>query len=217
MTNAASSSMLDIAKLHANPNARVIILHPGNTKSTIAVTESDFGFSMSSQFTSEDQQGADPLSDTTNKISNTFGLGAQTIVANIRQTASQWTGSTRPTFSIPITVVAYDTSIKPLDISKEFLKGVAFEYGMAGVFKAPNGYGVTKLDAGFGNSSFTGTWSLQIGQWFRATGLILLDATVQYSKEVLKTTKQPVWATINLTFQPCILPDKETVASWFLV
>jgi hypothetical protein len=214
MTN---SALLDIAKLQANPNARVTIVHPGNTKTTIGLVEGDFGFGMSSNFSSEDQVGANPLTAGYNAIANTIGAGTQSVIANVRQTVSQWTGSVRPTFQIPLTVVQYDTSVKPLDMAKDFFSGVAFEYGAGGILQAPNGYKVTKLDSNFGADSFAGTWTIQMGKWFRATTLVLVDVQAQFSKEIVRSSGQPLWATFNLSFTPAKLPDQKEVASWFLL
>lgn len=213
----SQGAMLDIAKLYSNPSATISIVHPGNQKTTVGLIEADFGFNISSVFNSEDQMNANPVGNVLNAAANTTGIGAQSVVANIRQTVSQWTGSTRPTFSVPITVIAYDPSIKPLDIASEFLSSVAFEFGPGGILKAPNGYGVRKLTTDFGVQSFDGTWSLRIGRWFRAIGLVLVDVSATFSKETAQAHNQPMVASINLTFSPAILPDKAMVKSWFIL
>lgn len=214
MTN--NGALLDIAKLYSNPAAVISIVHPGNIKTTVGLVESDFGFDISSVFNSEDQMANNPASNLLNAASNTTGIGAQSVVANIRQTVSQWTGSTRPTFQVPLSLVAYDPSIDIVGIASDLVAACAFEFGPGGILKAPGGYGVRKATADFGINSFDGTWTLQIGRWFRATGLVLVSCAPRFSKETHRGSGKPIFANLTLTFTPAILPDKNMVKGWFI-
>ncbi|WBU87742.1 hypothetical protein [Escherichia phage EP_H11] len=209
-------AVLDIEKLYANPDARIVLVHPGNKSRTVGLIETDFGFDISSLFESGENLMAGTLTRGANAVANTVGMD-QMVIRNIRETIAQWRGSTKPVFPVTLTIISYNPSIRPLDIVKEFLAGVTYTTKNGLMFGAPNGYSVTKATGNFNpDTAITGTWTLQIGQWFRATSLILVNVSTQYSKEIARSTGQPLWAKVQLSFTPAYLPDEDHVRSWFI-
>lgn len=206
---------LDIEKLYNSPASRVTIVHPGNKKTTLGVIENDFGFDVSSQWDDKSQSSQGVINQGLNAVANTTGQFSQMVMTDLRQTLSQWLGSSKPIFPVPLTIVSYKPDIKPVDIVAELMAGCAAESPGALVLKAPNGYGATKFSFNVGET-LTGTWTLQMGQWFRATGLVLLGCSAVFSKEIARSTQQPLMARVTLTFQPAILPTAETVRGWFI-
>lgn len=206
---------LDLEKLYNSPTSRVTIVHPGNKKTTTGVIESDFGFDMTSMFDDKTQLNNGTISQGLNAVANTTGQFSQMVMTDLRQTLSQWLGSNKPIFPVPLTIVSYKPDIKPVDIVSELMAGCTAESPGALVLKAPNGYGATKFSFNVGET-LTGTWTIQLGQWFRATGLVLLGCSAVFSKETARSTKQPLMARVTLTFQPAILPTADTVRGWFI-
>ena len=129
--------MLDYAKLYKNPNARVLIKFPSNgtspsqmkssSETLVALVESDFGFEMSSMF--NDSDSVDPSGNINSVVTagmNALGQ-AQRIVKSVQSTLSQWNGSTKPQFNLPITLITYSKSIDIVTQVQKLYSGVAPE------------------------------------------------------------------------------------------
>lgn len=92
--------------------------------------------------------------------------------------------------------------------------------------KAPGGYTTPFADISSGEFSqlynrkklidgISGTWSIRYSTWFQAQKLVMVDCFPTISKETMQDTGEPLYAKINLVFQPSYLPDSNDVKSWF--
>lgn len=89
-----------------------------------------------------------------------------------------------------------------------------------GFFEAPCGY--NPIDSlkepanGYGTSrqSSNGTWSLEIGNWFRATGLLLQNAQFEMSRETDPDGK-PIYAQGAVQLESSILITYQDYYNWF--
>ena len=90
-----------------------------------------------------------------------------------------------------------------------------------GFLSAPNGYNpidsVTNLTNPYGSpgrESTKGTWSLQIGKWFKAYNLILQNAQFEASKEVAPDGT-PIYVQGSIQLESCILITYDEYLGWF--
>lgn len=127
-------------------------------------------------------------------------------------TISLWTGSQRPPIPIPFTVVRRRmsqpsvTSITSYLISQTFPEST--EPALTGFLTAPGGYKITD------DGNAEGTWIVSVGNWFRATGLILRSANFTHSKAVVGDDT-PLYATGTLTFEPYRAITASEFRAWF--
>lgn len=222
-----SELRLNIEELHRNPNNIILISHPGNRKRTKCLIEADFDFSMSSTYEDtislfqsgklgELQQKLRKWADKAKRLNNVSGVETQQVLGNIRESLAQWTGSTKPVFAIPVTVLSYDPSIKTIDTVVDFLAGVTTDSGDNDLtLKAPGGYAADLTSTNV-RGALKGTWAIQVAQYFRATGLVLLSANPVFSKEISAATNQPIMSKCVLTFTTALLPTVAEVRGWFL-
>jgi hypothetical protein len=239
---------LYIEQLLNNPKACVLLSPPPYAIQTYpeyrtikGLVQEDFGFGMTSDFQTNDS-GDTPLAAELRAANKAVGA-AQSVIKVIQQTLSNWNGSTRPTFTIPLTLVKYNQSIDIITTVKCLLDGVAPEYSGLRMI-APYHYaiplGITQIgnqilatgQGVLGNSQgalnntalattnvlngVQNTWAIQYSVWFRAFFLVLKTVTVQFSKQTAKGTNDPLYARVNLEFTPCFLPDASTVNGWFI-
>jgi len=230
--------------------ATFTLIHPekdtvatGGRRTTTGLVEQDIDFDMKSVFNDTDSSGnTHAFQQGMQGVEQAFG-GAQGVRRSIQQTFSQWDGSQRPIFVIPMTLVKYKENYDILDIVKHLFAGVAptYTFGvLGGVLHAPYGYtarslfgelahlGLSEADWVRGNavnSPFTyssaiknirGTWAIRYSSWFYANFLVLHRVSASFSKETVKGTTSPLYAKVQLQFSPAALPDQDMVKSWFL-
>lgn len=158
---------------------------------------------------------------------------------------SVWSGTEKPVFSIPITFIAtsykdnvqakavklvsmiYPStnpgllqqytdeifqkmggaigSVTDVKQNKELAKQAAY---MRQELVAPGGYAPQGTTA-------KGTYMLEIGTWFRATELILQDASMELSKERMPNG-HALWATVTVTLTPWRLCTQQEYQRYFL-
>lgn len=201
-----------------NPALTVRISGPdGSGFSLKGLIESETSFTMSNQYTDGLEEAAGQASATgiMNAAANVFGK-SQSLIKNISQTISQWSGTSKP--QLPVTITLINTSSKS-DIVGKVKKLMILQAPSVGMMSIshPTDYSGELISGGLSSSSSVkvkGTWIVEIGRWLRVDRLILLDANAVFSKEIT-VDGQPLYARVQLTFQPCILPDKDVIAGYF--
>lgn len=107
-----------------------------------------------------------------------------------------WTGSKKPIFEISVVFIALKDDNENDVIRKCMdLYSAVFPTGgetLISLFKAPLGYN---------GASGAGTVVLEVGEWFRATGLVIKDVGFTYSKSCLRSGR-PLFATGTIRFEP---------------
>ena len=208
---------LELLKLRSNPNAKIILTLPegGFIEGFV---EQDFNFAMGSTYSEgqEEIAGQAEATNIANDVANTTGAFGQVLVRNIRQTVSNWTGPTKPTFDVPLTLISYDTSQNIMaDVQKLFEGVAADENGL--LLLAPGGYTASFFNEDFATNpkAVVGTWTLKIGQWLVLPRLLLTTVSCQFSKEVTSFNNKPLYVRLQLSFTPAILPTKKQVGQYF--
>lgn len=206
---------LDVDSLLANPNARILINIPG--KPTVACfLQEGLGFSAGNMYGNAfESEAQNKVSDLYSKAAPAAGalldkfgikIPAQARLQSFEQTTESWSGPSKPHFSIKTTFVA----TKPTsDVTKDMKTIMAACFptkGPSGIIQAPLNYG-PKINTGSGKSlsdvsiSAQGTVSMQIGTWFKATGLIIASAHPKFSAQVIKNGK-PLYCEMEIELLP---------------
>ncbi|QJT70938.1 hypothetical protein GR7B_00140 [Vibrio phage vB_VcorM_GR7B] len=206
----------DLESLKEDPNKQVIL-----TNGSLTVTgylEQDFEVGGSAVYDNPFEQFLDDKSAKLQQaaaIGNQFGMTDMSSfqLKSRLNTISLWTGSERPTFNIPFTLVRKRATDQPVTAVTSQLTSYLYpiaESGLEGLLSAPGGYATAE------GGSATGTWTLKIGRWFRATGLILLNASFTHSKAVT-TDDSPLYATGTVSMQPYRMISASEFRNYFLI
>lgn len=133
-------------------------------------------------------------------------LGSQIQLKTLQQTALFWTGSEKPRFNIDLLFIAMRRGDDVREFVEPLYQTVFPTLGEGGVFlRAPFGYSVD----GKGNAS--GTFAVQLGQWFRATRQVMTSVSFTYSQEMVPlngsptqepTQFAPLFARGSISFEP---------------
>lgn len=242
-----------------NPNLLVTLAFSGSDSvpafTVSSLISDDFGVNTQTQWNHNDASVSDNgLQTVANVIAGMTG-DAKRSMSTLVGTLSDWSGNSKPTFTIPLVLPKYSKSAPGLDIASTMLAMCAPSYNK-GVLVAPGGYyrgnaitqvygqiqdaanGLIELandaleavgstsaiptvgagsDMGYADilSQLKGTWSIQIGNWFRATHLVLDNVNFSGSKEVV-TGGVPLVVNVSASFTPVIQPSAKTVKGWFI-
>lgn len=131
-----------------------------------------------------------------NKFSGVTNISGRSATTEL-ETRKVWNNSLIP--DIPIEVEFYQSSTQVESIMEKMkrIKSAVFPTRAGAFFRAPLGYRFT----GNNSRNATGTLTVQIGTWFRATGLLLVSESTTFSKEV-NSNGHPISMKVQLTFQP---------------
>ena len=155
-------------------------------------------------------------------LNEKFGGGkglAQYSLKSFEQTASVWTGSATPEFAVKLIFVALretdDVTIPIQSLMRSFYPTrESLGKGKMTLMRAPLGYGFQP------NANGTmvpyGTLVLQIGKWFRASGLIPVRADgVTFSKECILSGK-PLYSECTVVLRPWRMISYNEFAGFFV-
>ena len=82
---------------------------------------------------------------------------------------------------------------------------------LSGLLKAPLGYGVSRADK---NSGATGTVTLEVGNWFRATSMVVSSVSYTLSKEIT-SGGFPLYANVKVAFESYRVRTASEVQNFF--
>lgn len=218
--------MLDIERALKDVNLRIILTHTpssgysgkNNNFSVVGINEQDFSLSAAGAYDHHDSDSTGNLQKKLNAVTSALGTG-EFQLKNLRKTISEWCGNSKQPLNIPITVMNYDGSTNPINVGKNLLmlSSPHQKGGDYGVMEAPGGYSPQSLQTQFMTASCQGTWSIQIGKWFRANNFLLTAVSVSHSREIIKSSGVPLFVRCNCTFTPYILPSSEIIESWYML
>lgn len=203
---------LAIDALTSNPNTKVVLAIPSVSKgeeisqSVIAFTRGEFQFNLGNEFNQPSVNAAQQgLSGAVNGIKNALNslFNTQFIQERIQhpgQTINSWIGSRRPVFNVPLVFVA----IRPGDDVRESIKILSRAVtptivgtGLGQRYRAPLSYSVDLASA----TALGGTITMEIGRWFRATGLVMKDMSSNISN-IPTPSGLPLMAEATVTLEP---------------
>lgn len=199
------SSLVSLAELEKNPNARVIVAFKGSDR-VKGFVQGDFGISVGSDYTTLfDPASTDKLNLTATRIKtavqNFTGFDTSKIDIGIKNTAATqnlWLNTTRPRFRLELTFVATkdsdDVRRTVINLYETVLPRLEPRGKSFSIF-APLNYLPT------GPTSARGTVTVQVGKWFRATRQNMINVSFTFSKEVI-ASGFPLYATGSIEFEP---------------
>lgn len=219
---------LDIDALIANSDSKVIITMPAKGISVSGfVTEELSGSGQANYSDLFETSSQESLSKSLTQLGVLASAGAakffdkqisfsQVQLVTREQTVAMYTGSSKPTFTIPLIFVALKPEPKqnPAIRVKRLLSAVY--PGLRDV-----GAGVKFLSApmnykpAFKGNTATGTVSLAIGKWFLAMNMLITGVSYSFSKE-LTSLGFPLYGKVSVTFESYrVMTDKE-VSGFFI-
>lgn len=210
--------MLDLEKALQDKNTKVILSFVSREESwsVEGINEHDFSIAVASSYDHKDAASSGFVQQKMNAIFNAAGVG-QYQLKNIRDTVSEWCGNPKQPLNLAFTLISYDSSVNPLIKAKKLLELSSASADPTGVIKAPGDYSPQTFVWNFVNAPAMGTWTIQIGRWFRATNFLLTNVNIAHSREVLRSTGVPVFVRCSCTFMPYVIPVKEIIRTWYMV
>jgi hypothetical protein len=221
-----AEKQFDIEALLSNPKAKVILSAQAFGRPLVAYIQNELSFNAGNDYNNPfESSAAARLSEVANKalpllsaFKEKIGVGGEEPVAqfslkSFEQTVLSWTRSIKPVFNMNLTFIAIRPTGDNSDVTDPVKRLMATVFpdrgeiaGGLNVIKAPMGYGAkVVVDAVAGQKKLSlnvsGTTMLQVGEYFRAPGLVARSASPQFSKEVISTGK-PLWASVNVSFEP---------------
>ena len=128
-------------------------------------------------------------------------------------TTYTWSNSDRPSFSVPLTFISVGDNDRPQDLAMSL--GALTQPGIRGngtnpTLQPPAGYRASLQDG------TRGTFDLELGNWFKASELVLVDAPVTLSAQRMENN-QPLYATVDVTLEPYRTISEEELLGYFMV
>jgi hypothetical protein len=225
----ANSSLFYDKFVTDNQNARVRIVGLGNDARTSdrsfgveAFLADELNLSGGNDFSEAAlQQGqqenlndlAQRLQAVAGAVAGKFGYDSipSFTLKTLEQSVSTWKGADRPSFSLRVLFVAVrETDDVTVQVNKLY-KGVFPSFqsaGVASVVLPPLNY----LPQG---TSARGTVAVEIGKWFRATGLVIKNVSFKFSRSTLASGK-PLYADGTVQFQTYRVLSYDEIQQWFL-
>lgn len=212
---------LDLDALQNTPNAIIRLSLPEQGRMFRSFIMDNLTIAGSANFTTpfEDamQGGLDKVNNTAAAASIAMDTSAAMQYKSIGQTLSMYQSSDRPTFGISMIFL---TTRKNQGNDQKAIELASMVYPETGAVNeayasgnAPSGdihsdsVGLTDQLKPPGNyrpvnGKPGGTWMLELGNWFRATELILLSSSLEVSKERVHGTDEALYSVVQCVLQP---------------
>ena len=219
---------LDIDKLLESPQARVQLSHGSRQRPWVSWMRSDMSVSVSADYDAPFESMLEGLTASVGKadILTQGGLAewAESIGTKIDTArtpaafANTWTSSERPVFSADLVFLSTKSIDRPQDeaiaLAAMCLPGITS--GAAPTFTRPAGYRAGAVSGRYGERSPPGTFTLSLGNWFSAPGLILTQAEVTLSQQRM-ANGQPLYAEVSATLEPWRMISDEEFTQFFII
>jgi hypothetical protein len=202
---------LEWERLWGNPNAKVTLAGPVGTFEGFRQQEFSIGgqAEYSNPFAASMQDKGLMAGAIASTVSNaTGGLVDLPIVTlrNKEQTRHHWTNSQRPSIPVNLTLVRFSLKAPSVSQVSAQILSCLYPKGGGGLLNPPGGY-----DAKSGG----GTWTVQIGTYFRAPLLLLINGQASFSPTSVQDGS-PLYANLSLTFEPYMIIDEGEFKGYFL-
>lgn len=189
----------------------------------VGVVAGTLGFDVSSEYgnplwsqaqqgLSEQLQGFLSVSSDVKRRLTGKGLSHPYTLLNANQSVKTWTGSSLPIFKIPLKFIALNEDDDVTDAHTALLSSVmpifTSKNSLSAFMRPPLGY----LPSGITASN---TITVAIGQWFRATGQVMITVDMSYSKETL-VSGSPLYCEGAISFTPFRIISYAEIQGYFL-
>ena len=138
-------------------------------------------------------------------------------ISNQLMSTLQWTSSERPSFDITMYFINFDDENDNPEREAVELESLTLPRGAENdegslTLRPPGGYSNGGVS---GNQRVTGTWTLQMGRWFRAPYLVLENAVMTQSQ--LRTPmNKPLYAEVNVQLRPYQIITEREFRDYFI-
>lgn len=208
--------MLYLEQIIKDPNKQIRIALPTGDK-VVGILAQDVTLTGGSEWNSPDDTQSSMLGNASNGLNKASMLSnwllgtsftQQRVVAPADTTAT-WMNAQRPTFNLDMVFLAINES-DDVRLSVAKLMKAAYPTRSMGGFRltAPGGYSAAV------DGTAKNTCIVEIGNYFRAPDMIIVNVTTTFSKSILKSGI-PVRADVNVVVSPYRTPDKDEVAAYF--
>ncbi len=120
-----------------------------------------------------------------------------------------WTGSSKLQLNLQLLFVALNPTDDVTAEVKNLMKGFYPKEGNKKVYEAPMGYQVDKT------GEAKGTWTVLIGQWFKAANLVMTSCSATFSKAAI-ITGLPLYAQVSVGFESYKNVSYQDVEKYFV-
>ena len=212
MATAQQNFYLD--KLKSNTHARILI-SDGTNDIFVGSVRNDLTIAIGAQYSSFFKIASlDKASEIINQFSIAMGSvskvtgGSSENLANIQLktpalTSLVWLGTEAPTFTVPLTILAWREGDNVLKVIKQLYKTVlpttGTIKGFNALMKAPMGY---TAGSAFNEQNPSGTLTIKIGTWFSAQHQIMQNVSFDISRIASNSQGEPLYADGAITFRP---------------
>ena len=140
-----------------------------------------------------------------------------TSLGSYAQSILHWNSSERPTFQVSMHFVTWrNEHVGTKGVTRRATELASMP--LPGISSATDGHTMTR-PAGYNTSEndrgVQGTFTLEIGTWFRARKLVLQSANLNMSKE-RTTLGEPLYATVECELVPYRMVSYDEYLGWFL-
>ena len=201
-------------KIEANTHARILI-STGESKIFQGSVRNDLTIAIGAQYNSFFKIASmDRASELINQFNIASGSVAKFIgkepndFSNIQLktpalTSLVWLGTEAPTFTVPLTIIAWREGDNVLKVIKELYRTVlpttGTVFGLDTLMKAPLNY---TAGSALNNSDPSGTITVKIGTWFSARNQIMQNVSFDISRIASNSQGEPLYADGAITFRP---------------
>ena len=147
------------------------------------------------------------------KVGGVVKLTGRSVTSQF-ETRLAWSNSLKPNFTLEMTFYN-DSATATDDVLAQYLriKSAVLPTAQGKFFKAPLGY---KIGSAQGQTlQPTGTISVEVGEYFRATKMVMIAESFTFSKEV-NILGQPLFATGSVTLEPFKAITYEEFQDYFI-
>lgn len=156
--------------------------------------------------------GKDAFQAAANKLGYSVDLGSQIQLKSLNQTVNFWTGSERPQFTVELMFISLVRGFDVRDHVLNLFKAVMPNQGKAISVLGSNIDVLLNAPLGYNPLTGAGTFSVQLGTWFRARNQVMKSVNFTFSQEMVPlngdagfvnaTKFAPLYAKGSITFEP---------------
>lgn len=220
---------LDLDDLKETEQARVVLTHSPSNRTWVSYIQDDFSIGTGAEYSAPFEDLLSSAREFLGQASIIAGENARELIPipSRQNTTLTWVSSERPSFAASLVFIAAKNDDRPqqeaVDLTSYCLPTTPTEatglLGLAGtddqgeitdsVLASPGGYG-------FEGRNPVGTFTLNVGNWFIASQLVLTSADMNLAA-VRTSTGQPLYAEVEVQLEPWRMISAEEFRNYFRI
>ena len=217
---------LDIQRLRESRKHKIICTHPGTGGrpfQLVGFRQEEFTIGGQAEYSNpfanamQDrnvaiQAGVSELGALYGRLTGTDDALPVLNLATREQTRHQWVSSQRPQIPVNITLLKMQRADE--SVSKKAAQMVSMTMP-SGTNAAATGVNFLKSPGGYNPANADGTWTVSIGEFFRADKLLLVSAQMMLS-EAPTADGSPLYGVLQCMFEPHMIVTADEFMGWFV-